>query len=395
MTGKNSLFLLILFVVFIISCNSSKEVKKKDLSQLLFDSLLCEGFDFPVGSKNATGSYIDLKTNKEHSGWYKAVGFEESYSYGIHPAEDWNGKGGGNTDLGQPVRAIGKGVIASAKNEDGNWGNTVVIEHIYYENANVKKIRSYYMHLDSIFVKQGDVVKKRQQIGTIGNNSGMFKAHLHLEIRKESIFDKKVAFWPSAKEQSVKWIKKNYENPTDFIKYHRRFNNPKVDSLIVVVAKDEYKMRIYKYGQLQKTFPIALGQNPVGHKQKEGDNRTPEGEYYIVQKNKCPFGGTWGDYFGKGWMKISYPNAFDAEAGLKKKAITKKQCKAIKEAIANKDIPPQKTPLGGGIGFHGWISDWDMEKKNNLTWGCISVHNDYLMEFFEQVPVNTRVLIIP
>ena len=49
---------------------------------------------------------------------------------------------------------------------------------------------------------------------------------------------------------------------------------------------------------------VALGRHPVGHKQCEGDGKTPEGEYYICLKRET---GKFGCALG-----ISYPSALDA-----------------------------------------------------------------------------------
>ncbi|OQY03815.1 MAG: hypothetical protein B6I20_04245 [Bacteroidetes bacterium 4572_117] len=393
---KQIIILINLFLfVAILSCNTTPNDKKPTI-ETLFDTLLCKGFDFPVGNKNAAGVYKDKNTGKRHNGWYKAVKFCEKYSYGIHPAEDWNGNGGGNTDLGQKVRSIGKGIVVHAQNEGGNWGNTVVVEHIYYENGAVKKLRSLYAHLDTIIVKKGDFVKKRMQLGTMGNNSGMFWAHLHLELRKESIFDKSTTFWPSGSgKQDTKWIKKNYEHPTNFIKAHRNIKNPVSEKLLVIAIKHEYKLYVCKYGDTIKSIPIALGQQPLGHKQKEGDNRTPEGEYYINQKALGPFSGSMANFFGTAWMRISYPNIYDAKIGLDKGLITTKQYNAIEAAIKSKGMPPKNTAIGGGIGFHGWTGKWDIKKENNLTWGCVSINNDDLLKFYDLVQINTKLIIAP
>ena len=73
-----------------------------------------DGFDFPVGDADGDGEYTDLKTGKVHLGWHVTTHFCEWYSYGFHPAEDWNGDGGANTDLGQPVHAIAAGKVVFA-----------------------------------------------------------------------------------------------------------------------------------------------------------------------------------------------------------------------------------------------------------------------------------------
>ncbi|MXX99013.1 MAG: L,D-transpeptidase family protein, partial [Gammaproteobacteria bacterium] len=53
----------------------------------------------------------------------------------------------------------------------------------------------------------------------------------------------------------------------------------------IVVEKTERKLHLLTDWEITHTFAISLGQNPVGHKQKEGDSRTPEGLYYINARN--------------------------------------------------------------------------------------------------------------
>ncbi|HEY0434675.1 MAG TPA: hypothetical protein VGC95_12445, partial [Chitinophagaceae bacterium] len=70
-----------------------------------------DGFDFAVGNADGNGAYTDKSTGKRYNGWYIATHFAEVYSLGIHTGEDWNGIGGGNTDLGQEVYAVGNGRV--------------------------------------------------------------------------------------------------------------------------------------------------------------------------------------------------------------------------------------------------------------------------------------------
>ena len=59
--------------------------------------------------------------------------------------------------------------------------------------------------------------------------------------------------------------------------------NTKID--LIVVEKAKRTLSIYDNGTLIKSYKISLGKNPVGHKQFEGDSKTPEGIYYIDGKN--------------------------------------------------------------------------------------------------------------
>ena len=72
----------------------------------------------------------------------------------------------------------------------------------------------------------------------------------------------------------------------------------------VVVIKHERVLQLLRRGRVVAEYPIKLGLNPYGHKQREGDFRTPEGKYELVARNPQS------DFFLS--IKISYPNREDA-----------------------------------------------------------------------------------
>ena len=72
----------------------------------------------------------------------------------------------------------------------------------------------------------------------------------------------------------------------------------------VVVIKHERVLRLLRRGRVIAEYPIKLGLNPYGHKQREGDFRTPEGNYELVLRNPKS------EFFLS--IKISYPNREDA-----------------------------------------------------------------------------------
>ena len=149
----------------------------------------------------------------------------------------------------------------------------------------------------------------------------------------------------------------------------------------IVVKKAERKLLLYSAGKLVRTYRIGLGLSPVGDKVREGDRRTPEGEFYIFTKNdKSAF------YLSLG---ISYPNAKHAERGQRDRLITRAQYESIMRALKAKKTPPQTTALGGDIYIHGHGagSDW--------TWGCVALENEDIRELFNAVSVGTPVKIEP
>jgi len=137
----------------------------------------------------------------------------------------------------------------------------------------------------------------------------------------------------------------------------------------ILVVKKDRKMYLYKGGIIQQTIPISLGKNPVGHKQKKGDNRTPEGEFFIHRKLCSP------KYYRS--LCISYPRPSD---------------KASAEA---RGVNP-----GGDITIHAqpkWNADGRGDSytlSKNWTQGCVAVTNAAMKELWyavrEGVPITIR-----
>ncbi len=180
---------------------SNNQVVKTSLESLNYQGAtaftkLADGFDFPIGKPDTKG-------------YYKARGFRE---HG-HLGEDWDGLGGGDTDLGDPIYCIGNGVVVFARDCKLGWGNVIIVRHAFRENGTIKNIDSFYGHLQRILVRHGQRVERGQQIATMGNAHGLYDAHLHFEIRKNiEIGMSRAAF---ARDYN------NYYDPTQFIQAHR------------------------------------------------------------------------------------------------------------------------------------------------------------------------------
>src|SRR6185369_1786895 len=147
----------------------------------------------------------------------------------------------------------------------------------------------------------------------------------------------------------------------------------------IVIAKSKRTLQVFSDNKLVRTYRIALGVSPVEDKIRAGDRRTPEGEFYICQKNpKSKF------YLSLG---ISYPNLKHAERGLRDGLINRRQYEQISGAIKTKRQPPQYTRLGGEIFIHGngSQSDW--------TWGCVALDDKDIRELYEAIEVGTPVTI--
>jgi len=171
----------------------------------------------------------------------------------------------------------------------------------------------------------------------------------------------------------------NREDPatqTDRPRLELPIENPRI-----VVRKADRRLDLYSGEKLLRSYKAGLGFSPVADKIREGDGATPEGEFYVfVKNNRSAY------YLSLG---ISYPNAEDADRGLRDGLINRAQHRTITEAIRTKTAPPQYTRLGGLIYIHGHgaQSDW--------TWGCVALENDDIRELFEAVTVGTPVSIQP
>ena len=166
------------------------------VGDLVVPTRIADGFDYPVGSPNGEG-------------YYRVRSFEANG----HLGDDWNGNGGGDSDLGDPVHAIGDGLVVMSKDHRAGWGNVVIVRHAYADGDKVRYVDSLYAHLDERRVKEGDLVKRREVVGTIGNNRGMYVAHLHFEIRKNLRVGMERASF--RRDHSV------YHSPTAFISANR------------------------------------------------------------------------------------------------------------------------------------------------------------------------------
>jgi hypothetical protein len=151
-----------------------------------------DGFDFPVGPPDAQG-------------YYDAQAFREN----DHLGEDWNGVGGGDSDLGDPVFSAAAGVVSFAEDIGGGWGNVVRVTHRLPEGGAVETL---YAHLDAIAVKPGQELRRGQKLGTIGTAHGKYLAHLHFEVRERP----GLPIGPGYSDDAS-----GYLEPTVFVRAHR------------------------------------------------------------------------------------------------------------------------------------------------------------------------------
>lgn len=136
----------------------------------------------------------------------------------------------------------------------------------------------------------------------------------------------------------------------------------------IVVAKSAKRLSIFRNGKQIKSYRIALGRNPIGAKQAEGDMKTPEGIYKIDGRNAQ-------SSFHLA-LHISYPSDEDNKRA------------AARGVSAGSDIMIHGIQNGRGwIGaFHRW-KDW--------TAGCIALTDEEVEELWRVTPDGTTIEIHP
>ncbi|MGE0583215.1 MAG: murein L,D-transpeptidase family protein [Steroidobacteraceae bacterium] len=135
----------------------------------------------------------------------------------------------------------------------------------------------------------------------------------------------------------------------------------------VLVLKGERRLQLLRHGQVLREYKIALGLNPVGHKERSGDFRTPEGNYVLTRRNPRS------DYFLS--IQVSYPSAADT-----------------RHARRN------GWDAGGAIMIHGLPNELkrtpEYYERTDWTDGCIAVSNADMLEIWlltpDHVPIDIR-----
>lgn len=138
------------------------------------------------------------------------------------------------------------------------------------------------------------------------------------------------------------------------------------DSL--VLEKSRRQLMVYYHGYLVRTYFVALGRNPVGDKQRIGDNRTPEGLFFIQGRNPNS------RYHLS--LKISYPDALH------------------RARAARMGVEP-----GGDIMIHGLPDEeaslGPAHRDFDWTNGCIAVTNQEIEELYRVIRDGTPIQIKP
>ena len=215
-------------------------------------------------------------------------------------------------------------------------------------------------NIRNVVLKDRTIDAQRMQIETLRHEvQGKEKEIVSLQKKIES-FETRVAAFEKSNEALEKKIK---ELDQKFFAYAIR----KGSADRILVEKSARRLTLISEGEVLKTYKIALGGNPIGPKERRGDNKTPEGTYVIDGRNR--------DSRFHLSLHISYPNEKD-----------KQRAKELG------DSP------GGDIMIHGIKngSSWgNAHAEVDWTNGCIAVTNEEIEEIAKLAPNGTIVEIRP
>jgi murein L,D-transpeptidase YafK len=136
----------------------------------------------------------------------------------------------------------------------------------------------------------------------------------------------------------------------------------------ILVEKSGRRLTLLWQGRPVKSYRVALGHAPVGRKQCQGDNRTPEGLYHVDSRNA-------GSAYHRS-LHVSYPNAQDMANA------RRLGCR-----------PGGDIMIHGIANGYGWIGPLHAQK--DWTLGCIAVTDQEIEEIWTAAPNGTPVEIRP
>jgi hypothetical protein len=116
--------------------------------------------------------------------------------------------------------------------------------------------------------------------------------------------------------------------------------------------------------------------------------------YFVISKHRGKFDGPYAPYYGGYWIKLNYPNSFDATRGRSEGLITSEQESLIKSRWEARTPTVENSRLGGGIGLHGWIKEWDDTGPRHLSAGCVVLHLYDITKLYDKINEGAMVVIL-
>lgn len=140
----------------------------------------------------------------------------------------------------------------------------------------------------------------------------------------------------------------------------------------IIVDKSDYELKVYDDEGWYATYPVVFGSKDLRDKYREGDKRTPDGQFKVVLKKIHP---KWGHE-----LLLDYPNP--------------ESVRRFNERKQN-GLVPKNARIGNGIAIHATRpgEEWTVDNYYNWTDGCVSVKYTEMKDLFSYIPVGTPVTI--
>lgn len=140
----------------------------------------------------------------------------------------------------------------------------------------------------------------------------------------------------------------------------------------IIIDKSDYELKVYDKEGWYATYPVVFGSKDLSDKMREGDKRTPTGDFTIVVKKIHQ---KWSEE-----LLLNYP--------------TDDSFKKFQERKA-KGLIPANARIGDGIAIHATRKEeeWTVDNFYNWTDGCISVKYSEMKDLYSYIPTGTKVTI--
>jgi hypothetical protein len=162
----------------------------------------------------------------------------------------------------------------------------------------------------------------------------------------------------------------------DYLKLSHAIHHPSVS-----IEKEKRRLYVFQMDTLVREYPIGLGSNPAGDKQRDGDGKTPEGEFYICGKKETEG--------MKKYLVVSYPNRKHVERARFQGMLSPLAAQAIVSSLERRVQPPGDSPLGGNVCIQGGgaHTDW--------TDGSVALYDSDMAELYAIADLGTTVYVRP
>ncbi|MFN8242629.1 MAG: L,D-transpeptidase [Ferruginibacter sp.] len=140
----------------------------------------------------------------------------------------------------------------------------------------------------------------------------------------------------------------------------------------IIIDKSDYELKVYDDEGWYATYPIVFGSKDLSDKMREGDKRTPDGNFKVILKKIHP---QWGPE-----LLLDYPNEETMHRFNERKA---------------QGLIPRNARPGNGIAIHATRpqEEWTVDNYYNWTDGCISAKYSEMKDLYSYIPVGTPVTI--